>query len=105
MPGRRQVPKGARTRGRQAKGTHVGTPDPLEHMQAQSIARRYARCDRQHRPLHCHTQQKLMYDTKEIAKSTGEALQRLRKVPYFVYECPHSRHWHLTTHGHGEAVA
>jgi len=102
---RRQVPKGARRRGIQVKGSHVGRPDDLISMQAQSIARRYARTDRQSRPLHCQTQGKLMYDSKEIAKSTGEALQRLRAVPYFVYPCPHSVHWHLTTHGHGEPVA
>ena len=102
---RRQVPKGARGRTATMTGSHVGQPDSVVHMQAQSIARRYARCDRQQRPLYCHTQQKLMYDSKEIAKSTGEALQRLRAIPYFVYPCPHSSHWHLTTHGHGEAVS
>lgn len=38
-----------------------------------------------------------MYDTKEIAESTGEALQRARGLTYLAYQCPRGTHWHLTT--------
>lgn len=102
---RRQVPKGARRRSPVGKGTHVGQPDPVDHMRLQSVARRFARCDRQQRPIHCHLQGKLMYDSREIAKSTGQALQRLARQPYFLYRCPTGNHWHLTTNSTGEAVA
>jgi hypothetical protein len=102
---RRQVPKGARKRSPRSPGSHIGNPDTVEAMQLQSIARRYARCDRQQRPIHCHTQGKLMYDSEEIAKSTGQALQRIKGETYYAYPCPNSTHFHLTTHGHGKAVA
>lgn len=102
---RRQVPKGARRRSPVGKGTHVGQPDPVDHMQLQSVARRFARCDRHQAPLHCHVQNKLMYDSREVAKSTGQALQRLARHPYYLYRCPTGNHWHLTTNATGEAVA
>lgn len=104
-PNRRQVPKGARMRSLRSAGSHIGQADSVEAMQLQSIARRYARCDRQHRPIHCHNQGKLIYDSKEIAKSTGQALQRVHGSPQYVYPCPASGHFHLTTHGPGESVA
>jgi len=102
---RRQIPKGARLRSKRSPGSHIGKADSVEAMQLQSIARRFARCDRQQRPIHCQTQGKLMYDSEEIATSTGQALQRIKGEQYYVYNCPHSNHWHLTTHGHGKAVA
>jgi hypothetical protein len=102
---RRQVPKGARRRSPVGKGTHVGQPDDFVAMQAQSIARRFARQDRVGHPLHCYAQGKLMYDSEEIAKSTGEALQRVRGQQYTPYPCRSGSHWHLTSMFQGEEQA
>lgn len=96
---RRQMPKIARGRSLFGPGSHIGQPDDYVSMQAQSIARRYARKDRCQRPLHCGRQGKLMYDTEEIARSTGKALARVRGIPYTTYPCPGSQHFHLTSEG------
>lgn len=100
---RRQVPKSARGRSLTGRGSHIGQPDNFVAMQAQAIARRYARKDRAQRPLHCYVQSKLMYDTEEIAKSTGEALGRVRGLVYTVYGCRRGDHFHLTTMDQEEA--
>jgi hypothetical protein len=103
---RRQLPKRARSRNRlTGRGSHVGQPDDFVTMQAQSIARQYARKDRGGRPLHCHAQLKLMYDTQEVAQSTGEALERVRGMQYTTYECRHGQHFHLTTRFQAEEDA
>jgi hypothetical protein len=96
-PRRRQVPKAARRRSLTGRGSHIGQPDDYVAMQAQSIARRYALKDRAQRPLHCYAQGKLMYDTEEIARSTGEALQRVRGQAYTTYPCRSGNHFHLTS--------
>lgn len=80
-------------------------PDPFQHQQAASTARRYAVCDRRSQPVHCEATRKLMYETPEIARSTGQALQRITGKTYYFYPCPRKgKHFHLTTLARGNAV-
>jgi len=94
---RRQVPKGGFRRSITGPGSHIGQADDFTTMQAQSVARRSARKDRAGRPLHCHAQLKLMYDTEEIALAAAAALQQVTGLQYTAYGCRHGNHQHLTT--------
>jgi hypothetical protein len=84
----------------------MGSPKPDHSAALMSVARRFARCDRQLRPIHCEFAKKLIYDSDEIARSTGQQLARLAGRPHFLYRCKShdprgGNHWHLTTQPHG----
>lgn len=82
----------------------LGRAAPDHSAALMSVARRFARTDRQLRPIHCEFARKLIYDTDEIARSVGQQLSRLAAKPHYLYPCgvrdPRlggKRHWHLTT--------
>lgn len=86
----------------------LGRAAPDHSAALMSVARRFARVDRQHRPVHCEFARKLIYDTDEIARSTGQQLARLAARPHYLYPCgvrdPRlggRHHWHLTTQPNG----
>lgn len=74
-------------------------------LQLMSTARRYARADRRGNPIHCDHARKLMYETDEIARSTGQQLARLSGLDHFLYRCPAGSHWHLTTEPEHRGIA
>lgn len=88
-----------RRRGLNTRGTLLGQPEPSRNVQAASIARRYARCDRRSNPIHCQRNRRLIYDLREVAKSTGKQLERITGRAYWIYPCPSgtTKHYHLTT--------
>lgn len=88
-----------RRHGVNTRGTMFGQPEPHVNVQAASVARRFARCDRRSNPLHCYRTRKLMYDSREIARSTGQQLERITGQAYWLYPCPPgtTKHFHLST--------
>jgi hypothetical protein len=87
---------------KQRRKLGLGAPKPDHSLQLMSTARRFARQDRCGRPIHCFFAKKLIYDTNEIARSTGQQLARIAAKPHFLYLCKShdtrgGNHWHLTT--------
>jgi hypothetical protein len=79
----------------------LGQPHSEFRLKVMSIARRYARSDRRGNPLYCNVFGKLMYDSKEIALSTGAAITRASGNIQYVHPCPRASHWHLTREKYG----
>lgn len=88
-----------RRRGPNTRASMLGQPEPPVSVRAASIARRYARCDRRYNPIYCDRNRKLMYDQREVAKSTGQQLECITGQAYWIYPCPPgtTKHYHLTT--------
>lgn len=84
---------------RNTRATLLGAPEPPTAARAASVARRFARCDRRSNPIYCHRTRKLIYDEREVAKSTGQQLERITGQAYWLYPCPPgtTKHYHLTT--------
>jgi hypothetical protein len=66
-----------RRHGLNTRGTLLGQPEPPVNVRAASIARRYARQDRRSNPIYCQRNRRLIYDQREVAKSTGQQLERI----------------------------
>lgn len=88
-----------RRHGLNTRGMLLGQPEPPVNVRAASIARRYARQDRRSNPIYCQRNRRLIYDQREVAKSTGQQLERITGRAYWIYPCPPSttKHYHLTT--------
>lgn len=88
---------GRHTRPQHSRRFLLNQPVPDDDARLISIARRYARCDRQLRPIYCDNQGKLTYDTEDIAIEAAEALEQAGGTPRYAYACPHGAHFHLAS--------
>lgn len=90
---------------RRVRAAHFGKARDDDTLQLMSTARKFARADRRGNPIHCEFAGKLMYESQEIARSTGQALARLAGKAHFLYPCPRGSHWHLTTEAENRGTA